>query len=191
LHGLFENRCPECGDVFDPVVVATLQRARPSWTVRIGTTAAAFVTLSVAAFVAISAPIPRLYSPFPFLVILPYFLSGGKMLAVLSPQALLLPWIATVGVSRVRVPWWSTSLFALLAVFNAAWCVLGFRFSLGYHGVNYTVGVVLLNAIWLACAAALWWRNRWRPSRAGHVGYCIVVSLWLCWFAFPYLGELP
>jgi len=133
--------------------------------------------------------VPRVWAPYPMLVVLPAMMD--------SPLGLLAPslgfWVLGLklftGYDRISV--YSVCLFALVGLANLAWFITGWAHGIEYQGGLHTLLVGCFNAALYCLVAFLGFTGRRRPQYwrafAFHWGF----FAWLGWCAFPYLGELP
>jgi hypothetical protein len=71
------------------------------------------------------------------------------------------------------------------------WFVFGWRDGLLYQGVTFTRRICALNVLWLILLWLLLVRGRRTPRFSYNMLLHWLLFMWLGWFAFPYLGELP
>jgi hypothetical protein len=144
----------------------------------------------------------RVYAPAPLITVVPaIYIQQG--LAVLARKASEVSLVACVGFVYAvaalghllwggeRVPNPSVWVFGLLAVADLAFFMWEFRFGQQYQGVAYTLSLAAINIGLVLAIAATLRRNRLRPSFASNFGFHVTLVLWLCWFSFPWLGEMP
>lgn len=171
-------------------------------------TRTAIVLLGVAAtslvawFAVAEANGSRLYSPAPLSTLLPvlYLERGLGLLAVETTEVRLVAWVGCIyGVAllahllrgRDRIPRVSPWLFALAAVADMAFLTWVFQHGVQYQGLVYTLALTFLN-VGLILAMAFVLRRNWRsPSFTTNYGFHLMLALWLCWFSFPWFGEMP
>jgi|SRR6266436_228817 len=157
---------------------------------------AAGLALLIPAWIGLfSAGVPTLFAPLPTLTILPAFVLSRwhlESLAVLIPSFLFFLWSPGLLLrQRPDLPKRTAALLGLLTLLVIVDFVFEWNFGLRYQGTRHTVGVCIINFMWLAL---LWWasvRCLRKPSFAGSLLAHWFLSAWLGWYAFPYLGELP
>lgn len=142
-----------------------------------------------------SSGVPTLYAPLPMMTILPAFeLSRWNLqyLAVLIPSIFFFLWSPGLLLNqRPNVPTRTVALLGLLTILAVVDFVVDWKYGMQYQGAGYTIGVGIVNVIWLVF---LWWsviHARRHPSFNGHLLSHWFIFMWLAWYAFPYLGELP
>jgi hypothetical protein len=143
--------------------------------------------------------VPTWYSPFPLLTMAPRVILtrgfGGPYLpkcVVLIPGILFFLWNPGLLLDpRPALPKRTPALLALLTVLTAWYVRVGWYYGVEYQGMEYTVFVSVVNVAWLAVLWLLVLHSMRRPSVANNVLTHGVLFVWLGWYAFPYLGELP
>jgi hypothetical protein len=166
--------------------------------------AATLVCISALGRIGIMAPMPRVWSPFPTLTIVPVFwalaatneapkLHWISLWAVpmLVGPLLLLAWHPRLVIGTSEVPrrsWWGLGALTLLTGV-AFWG--GWDYGLKYQSRSYVVGLLVLNVLLLLSAwgTLAWARRHPSPTRT-LIAHGWVVG-WLVWVALPWLGELP
>ena len=147
------------------------------------------------AWMSLQAGVPTLWSPLPFLFILPLFIFELPHwtwwgLFVLSPLTFAL-WNPQLFAGRPRIPLRTVRLLVLLQPLNWLWIIYGFSYSCGYHGKLYTVGISLINIILLGLLVTLFLVGRSRPHFLVSLVTSLLAWTWLTVYLFPYMGELP
>ena len=159
-------------------------------------------TLTVLAALSLVAPAtlglfftgaPTIFCPFPTLTILPAFvLSGLAPLVVAIPTLLFIAWNSALFRGAPTAPLRSYILFGVLAALSVVYFIGSWSYGLRYQGRKYTEAITLVNAIWIALLTVLFIVSRVRkPSFALNLTVHWLLFVWLAWYAFPYLGELP
>ncbi len=154
--------------------------------------------LSLVAFASIglfSAGVPTIYCPMPTLTILPALILSQRKLhaaAVLIPLFLFVVWSPELLINqKSNLPKRTIGLIAVLSVLTFVYFVFRWNYAVQYYGFQHTMAVCLINVIWLC---ALWWvalRAVRRPSYRSILLTQWLLFVWLSWYAFPYLSELP
>ncbi len=132
----------------------------------------------------------------PALTIIPAFaiatLGINPRLAVLLPPLLFLAWNPGLLNGSKSAPKRSYGLLLILIALDVAWFVYGWRLGLEYEGAQYTHAVAYVNLMWVVPLGALAsFERRGTPSFAKNLALHCAIFVWLAWYAFPYLGELP
>ena len=142
-----------------------------------------------------SAGVPTLYCPMPTMTVLPAFaLSSLKLqtAAVLVPAILFFLWNPSLVIrQQSNMPKRTVGLVGLLSILTIVDFVLEWKYGLQYQSTHHTIAIYTINVLWLAalwCAVIRAWR---RPSFWANLLSHWVLFVWLGWYAFPYLGELP
>jgi len=171
---------------------------------RLGILAVGFVIL-VAGAISVSAGVPTVWSPFPFLTVIPAFMVASTpinqpdfafrslalpVLAAAPIAATFVAWsVRPVAKSKVPIP--SLLLFGLVCVLSLVAFIGGWGYGIQYQGFTYTVILAAINVILAVSVAAILLRHRAAPSQRRSLAFHGMLFLWLAWFAFPWLGELP
>ena len=142
-----------------------------------------------------SAGLPTWWSPLPILFIVPIFhlelvRDMWWPLYFATPILFLLVNIPLArGSARIRH--WLLIPLLILQVLNWLWIFSFFSFSLGYHGVDYTLAVSFINAGLLLALSGLWFANHRRQRFLISLLFHWLAWAWITVYLFPYLGELP
>jgi hypothetical protein len=161
--------------------------AAPRWRASLACAGAVLLMTAVPPLLAGS---PALFAPLPLPWIALYLVLLGP-LAFAIPAAWFLAWTPQLRAGAGTVPRRSVLLLAVLAALSAWWGVEGWSFGVQYQGIGYTRAVLAVTAGWIIVLAGLcgWaWR---RPSFARSCLFHTLLFVWIGWYAFPYLGELP
>jgi hypothetical protein len=147
------------------------------------------LSLMIPATFAISGG-PTLLTPLPGLVVIPTFLLGVP--AVFLPSLLFFLCNPGLFSGEENLPKRTVWVFIASVGLTPIWFVLGWKFGLQYQGPKYTYAVCAINGVWILALATLFVICQMRRATfAWNVMLHWLVLLWLAWFAFPYLGELP
>jgi hypothetical protein len=131
----------------------------------------------------------------PALTVIPAFLLadfGLYPIAAAVPVVFFLVWNPHLLRGQANIPKRTYFLFAGLIVLTVVWFVVGWKFGLQYQGARFTYLVCAVNAAWIALLGLLFIRA-WKgnPSFPRSLALHWLLFVWLAWYAFPYLGELP
>ncbi|MGO9093714.1 MAG: hypothetical protein ACLQGV_00685 [Bryobacteraceae bacterium] len=137
--------------------------------------------------------VPTWLCPFPALTVIPAFwLYPHCKAAVLVPT--LLFYVCNLGLFRggKEVPRMSYIVLGAATILGIVGFALDGEFALKYHGAQYTYAVGAINFVWVASLWVMFIRNRKRtPSFRMNLLLNWTMFMWLSWYAFPWLGELP
>ena len=160
------------------------------------------VTAVVAYFAVAEANGARVLAPAPLVTIVPA-LGLQQCLAFLSVTLHEVTLVAVVGLlvgvallghllrGGKRIPKPSLWCFGFVSLATLLYFVWGFRYGAEYQGASYTLAVAAMN-LGLGFASAIAFRvNLMRPSFSSNFAFHFLFALWICWFAFPWLGEMP
>jgi hypothetical protein len=159
------------------------------------------ITLLTALALLVPAPIgvflsgvPTVFSPFPALTVIPALMLAQWHLeygAALLPSLLFLLWNPQLFRAEGKIPKRSYVLFALLAALSAVDFVLSWKWGLQFQGPQYTAMVCSINIAWIGFLGLAFRRclNTTPSFRTSLFLHWMLFAL-LCWYAFPWLGEL-
>jgi hypothetical protein len=138
---------------------------------------------------------PTVLSPLPALTVIPaLLLSDWHNLgnaAVILPVLLFFLWNRQLFRGEAKVPRRSYALLSILAVLTAIDFVVSWKWGLQYEGPKFTVMVCSVNTVWLAFLGVAFARTiKGTSSFATSLFLHWMLFAWLCWYAFPWLGEL-
>jgi hypothetical protein len=139
--------------------------------------------------------VPTILCPFPTLTILPALLLSNWNLwkaAVTVPTLLFFVWHPGLFRGEAKIPGRSYALLAVVTVLSGVYFVASWKLGLKYQGIHHTSVVCIVNIAWagfLGLAFARSWRGA--PSFKFSLFLHWMLFVWLAWYAFPYLGELP
>jgi hypothetical protein len=83
------------------------------------------------------------------------------------------------------------ALLGLLTLLSISYFMFLWNDGVRYQGAHHTIGVCIINLMWLVL---LWWVViHWRRKPSFRVNLLLhwFLFAWLAWYAFPYFGELP
>jgi hypothetical protein len=110
---------------------------------------------------------------------------------VLIPTLLFLLWNPQLCRAEGGIPKRSYALFVVLADLSMVDFAMSWKWGLKYQGPPYTAIICSINIAWigflgLAFRRTLTTHATFRTSLLLHW----LLFAWLCWYAFPWLGEL-
>jgi len=147
------------------------------------------ICLSVPAMISLSAGEPNPLSPMPLLVVVPAFLVHVG--AVIVPVLLFFAWNPSLFRGREIVPQRTYWLLGISILSNVVWFVAGWKWGVEFEGIRYVRLVGIANIIWATLLVSLFAAFRKRASFKKNLFLHWMLFVWLAWYAFPYLGELP
>jgi hypothetical protein len=147
------------------------------------------ICLAIPAMIGLSAGEPTPLSPMPMLVVIPAFLV--RVGAVLAPVAFFFAWNPRLFRGQETVPKRTYWLLGIIILLNVAWFASGWNWGVQFEGIRYVRIVGIANAAWAALLVALFAAFRKRGSFNKNLFLHWMLFVWLAWYAFPYLGELP
>jgi hypothetical protein len=138
---------------------------------------------------------PNLLSPYPALTVLPAFVLSSLHLwaaAVIVPTLFFLLWNPGLFRGEGKIPRRSLGLLIVAVALTVIWFVAGWKDGLHYQGAKYIYAVCIVNIAWVILLGAMFARY-WKSESSFRVSLVLqwLVFVWLAWYAFPYLGELP
>jgi hypothetical protein len=159
------------------------------------------VGAAAVAWGSLQSGVPRVLSPFPFLVVLPLMLAAAISGSFPLGMACTLPIPITTFVlllwpitrsNRGPIPLRAPICLAVATAVTLVWfAATDWSYSIGYHGASYMFGISAANAALICLLWCLWWRSGRDISFARRLTFGVLLVYWLFWFAFPWTGELP
>lgn len=137
----------------------------------------------------VAAPYPSLLSPYSLTVVVPYWIQGPLLAFALYP-ALFLVHSAGLGFGRIRRPWlagFAIAVFDLVSIFFTMW---GLRPGLLHYGPVHTLGMLLVNGLFVVTLAVVFTRAFRRPSFAALLAFRGLFWAWIAWSGLPWLRQL-
>jgi len=138
--------------------------------------------------------VPTLICPFPFMTIIPAFILSSmrlQLLAIFIPTVLFFLWSPRLFQGQNRVPNRSLILLGVLTALTTVFFIGSRQYGLKYQGPAFTYATCAINIAWIIL---LWPVFIWaRSKKSFHANLLahILMFVWIGWYAFPYLGELP
>jgi hypothetical protein len=163
----------------------------------------AAMSTPLAGFISMSAPSPRVHSPFALLSVLPYFYHRWFTFGIPFLRFLvrnnIIPLIVFVilncdlfrNQATKRFPLRLGIILFLATAFSVCWFMFSYEVGIEYQGKEYTYTVATIN---IAFATLLWiiiFVKRDQASFPIRLFFSLLLNFWLFWFAFPWLGETP
>jgi hypothetical protein len=138
--------------------------------------------------------VPTVFSPFPALTIIPALMLAQWHLeyaAVLIPVLLFLLWNPQLFRAEGKIPRRSYVLFVLLAILSAVDFAVSWKWGLKYQGPPLTAIICSVNIAWVGFLG-LAFRRTFKTTTTFRASLFLhwMLFAWLCWYAFPWLGEL-
>jgi hypothetical protein len=148
---------------------------------------------------------PALWSPLPLLVVLTGFALSElpinrpdfpfreltlSLLASIPITAAYFAWSA-LPVAASRIPARSVVLLTLVAMLSLVFFLGSWSYGVTYQGLFHTIAVATINGAFVLVAVLVVVLHRRSPTYTLSLVFHWALFLWLAWFAFPWLGELP
>jgi hypothetical protein len=152
-------------------------------------------TLLIPAYIGLFlSGIPTILCPLPALTTIPALILSRwhvQYAALFLPTLLFLLWNPQLFRAEGKIPKRSFALFVLAAALNLVVFAMRWKWGLQYQGLHYTVVIVSINVMWTGFLTFVFRRSvttiaSFRRSLFVHW----MLFAWLCWYAFPWLGEL-
>ena len=137
---------------------------------------------------------PTLLSPFPGLTVSVGFFfgdQGGTWIALLLPALLFIAWNPALFRGEAQLPTRSLVLLTILTALTDLYFVESWRLGLEFQGPVFTYGTCVENVIALGLLWIIFIWARRQPSFRRNLLAHWLLFVWLGWYAFPYLGEMP
>ncbi len=151
------------------------------------------VAIAVITLVSTSTGVPKVYSPFPALVILPAFFGIPIPLIAIGSAGMFSASLLRhfQGKPAPRPNRGLTVVLAMTTGLTALSIVVGWSSGVQYQGSNHTIAVTIANLIFAAIAWTTWSWARIQGRSRMQVAFSFTLFAWMFWYALPYLGELP
>jgi len=138
--------------------------------------------------------VPTILSPAPALTVIPVLILSYWHLdyaVVFLPALLFLLWNPQLLRGEGKVPKRTYVLFVLLATLSVVDFVASWKWGLWYQGPQFTVIVCSINIAWIGFLILAFYRClKTTSSFRTSLFVNWMLFAWLCWYAFPWLGEL-
>jgi len=150
------------------------------------------LALTIPAAIGLSTGVPTALGPFPAMTAVPALFVSSRIVGVVVPSLIFFAWNPGLFRGKNKLPKRSYGLLVVVTILSVIWLVVGWKDGLHYQGVEYVHKVCVGTVVWIALLGtlfALYWtrESSFRLNLAVHW----LLSAWLAWYAFPYLGELP
>jgi hypothetical protein len=132
---------------------------------------------------------PTILSPLPLFTVIWDFIIGPGA-AFLPPLAFCL-WSIHLFKGKAKVPMRTLIALGVLIVLDIIDLYYSWPYGLKYQGKSFTVTMNGINGAFILLLLVI---TVWAVRRASFIGNLLVhfiLFLWLGWYAFLYLGELP
>ena len=147
------------------------------------------ICLAIPALTGLSAGEPEPLSPMPMLVVIPAFvLHVGAMFV---PVAFFFAWNPSLFHGQETMPKRTYWLLGTTILLNVAWFAAAWKWGVQFEGIRYVSTVGIANAVWAALLLALFAALKKGGFFHKNLFLHWMLFVWLAWYAFPYLGELP
>jgi hypothetical protein len=135
--------------------------------------------------------VPTRFCPLPALTALPAMFLMQR-LAVIVPTFLFFLWQPGLFKGDSQIPRRTYALVSIVFVLSVFWFIAGWKWGLQYQGIQHVRFVCLANTAWVAFLGLAFARSeKHAPSFKSNLFLHWILFVWLAWYAFPYLGELP
>ena len=150
----------------------------------------AFPLLMLLSWKTISFGTPTLDSPFNIPVVLVTLLSDSMFLGVLFIPLCFVVWCWPVLLGAAYLPLRSIVLLGISVTLSVLWHIVGFSYGIQYQGIDFVIGVSIVNLLFVCILITLAVIGRRRPQYHFNLLFHVALFAWLAYYAFPYLGEL-
>lgn len=134
---------------------------------------------------------PSIWSPAPFLLVIPAFMGVPPLLVLLSFVAIFCVWSPALLRGESSTPRRTTVLCVAFGVLSAAWYASGWRYGVRYEGLAYTVTCAVLSTALFSFCSLLLWRSHAAPTFLRSLMAQFALFAWIGSYAVVYLGETP
>lgn len=138
--------------------------------------------------------VPSVLGPFPALTVIPALMLAQWHLeygVLLLPVLFFVLWNPQLFRAEGKIPRRAYALFGLLIAFSVVDFVMSWKSGVKYQGPQYTALVCSINVAWVGFLILAFRRcSNTTPSFRASLFVHWWLFAWLCWYAFPWLGEL-
>jgi hypothetical protein len=149
-----------------------------------------FVVLGGLASLAVAAPVPTYWSPYPAAFFLPLSAGASRPVIMLGLSTLFVVWNLRPAVRPYcgRL-WYLAGPAAVMSVANVVYLAVRAADGNVHQGTAYVAFVTVINILLMAAFWLTWnaWRSRATSARAVMLGFLLFA--WLVSYSFPYMGE--
>jgi drug/metabolite transporter (DMT)-like permease len=135
--------------------------------------------------------VPTALGPFPGMTAIPALFLSSRALAIAVPSLLFFVWNPGLFRGESKIPKRSHWLLAVVTILSVVWFTMSWEYGLQYQGARYVYGVCIANVVWIAFLGVMFAKWKGRSSFRLNLALHWLLFVWLAWYAFPYLGELP
>lgn len=156
--------------------------------------------LWVISYATIIADYPTIYSPFSIPVVVPVLLLSevfrgeamvyAAILGTLTIPLLFLAWSFPLCRKQEQIPKRTLAAALTLISLSAFSLLFGWSYGIQYQGMMHTLSMYLYNFCFWAILFFLYRANAKHISFTTNFLFHWTMFAWLCWVAFPWLGEL-
>jgi hypothetical protein len=150
------------------------------------------IAIAIIAYVSVSSGVPSLISPFPLLVVVPFFFEVPGFAVPIIPALAF----AVCHIShwrrkpRARLAIGLTILLWIVTPLNLVSLVAGWSYGIQYQGFAHTLFVVIVNATFAVVVWTMWWLATKPMNHRMQIAFGFMLFAWLSSFAFPWMGEI-
>jgi hypothetical protein len=156
------------------------------------TVAALFLALIVAQALGLfGGGSPSIWSPVPFLLVVPAFMGVPALLVLFVFVATFCSWSPALFRGEPSTPRRTIVLYVVCGISSVASFVVGWRSGIEYEGLTYTVTCAVLSAAWFSVCSLFLWRAYASPTFLRSLIAQVTLFAWIGSYAVVYLGETP
>jgi hypothetical protein len=134
---------------------------------------------------------PSIWSPAPFLLIIPAFMGVPAVSVLFLFVAIFCVWSPALLRGESTTPRRTIVLHVVFGILSAASYASGWHYGIQYEGSRYVVTCALLSGVLFSLCSLLLWRSHASPTFVRSLIAQVALFAWIGSYAVVYLGETP
>ena len=134
---------------------------------------------------------PSIWSPAPFLLVIPVLLGVPYLLVLFVFVAIFCFWSPALFRGEPRTPRRTIVLYVVFGILSAASFVEGWHSGIQYEGLTFTATCAVVSAACFSICSLFIWRSNASPTFLRSLTAQVALFAWIGSYAVVYLGETP
>jgi len=134
---------------------------------------------------------PSIWSPAPFLLVIPAFIGVPALLVLFLYVAIFFVWSPRLYRGEPRTPRRTLVLYVVCGILSAASFAEGWQSGIKYEGLAFTATCAAVSAFYFCICSLLLWRSYASPTFIRSLLAQALLFAWIGSYAVVYLGETP